>query len=125
MIHANLMNNVKVKKGELLDALENNLEKHQADVSEALAARRGEMTDYFQKALERLETDGEYQPRELIKFPLPKDNSDDYKRAIRMVRMTVDEVIELTEDQFDKLVMDNWHWKQELLNTTSLYGKLK
>lgn len=125
MLHANLMNNVKVKKGELLGALETNLEKHQADVSEALAARREEMAEYFKGAIVRLETNQEYQPRELIKFPMPKDNSDDYKRAICMVRMTVDEVIELTEDQFDKLVMDNWHWKQELLNTTSLYGKLK
>ena len=41
-----------------------------------------------------------------------------------MVEMTQDDVIELNEDQFDKLVMDNWSWKEQLQLTSSMYGKI-
>jgi len=125
MFNENLMSSVKVKRDDLLVTLYQNLGAHSTAVKEALEARRAEMLEYFQFGIERLERDDKYQPKATITFPIPKDNSSDYKRAIRMVEMTVEEVIELTEAQFDKLVMDNWNWKQELINTTSLYGKLK
>lgn len=121
---AMLMNNIKVKREALLKTLQNNLKMHRAAVVEASAARRQEILEYFTDTAAHIERDPNYQPKESITFPKPKDNSSDYERAIRMVEMTTDEVIELTEDQFDKLVMDNWGWKQELLRTSSMYAKL-
>lgn len=119
-----LMNNVKVKQAELLTNLKINLKQHKIDVKEALEARHNEIEEYFIQAQETMSNNPSYQPKENINFPLPQDNSAEYSRAIRMVEMSVETIIELTEDQFDKLVMDNWHWKQDLIRTSAIYGKM-
>ena len=119
----NLMNCVKLTKGELLENVKANLDKHNVDVAEALSLRRETIAKSFEKQLKEMEFDVDFQPKEHLSFPMPKDHSEDYKKAIRMIEMTTDEVIELTESQFDKLVMDNWGWKSDLIATSSFYGK--
>jgi len=119
----NLMNGVKLTKGELLENVKANLDKHNVDVAEALSLRRETIAKSFEKQLKEIEFDVDFQPKEHLSFPMPKDHSEDYKKAIRMIEMTTDEVIELTESQFDKLVMDNWGWKSDLIATSSVYGK--
>ena len=118
-----LMNNVKVKKSELLDILMENSIKHTNDVREALELRREEMNDYFTHQLSALQGESQYDPKENINFPMPVNSIADYKKAVKMVEMTQDEIIELSEDQFDKLVMDNWGWKGQLATTSAFYGK--
>ncbi len=119
----NLMNSVKLTKEELLSNVIANLDKHKIDVSDALKLRRETIAKSFKKQLEEMEWDVDFQPKEHLSFPMPKDHSEDYKKAIRMIEMTTDEVIELSESQFDKLVMDNWGWKSDLIATSSVYGK--
>lgn len=117
------MNSVKLTKEELLSNVTANLDKHKIDVSDALKLRRETIERSFKKQLKVMEFDVGFQPKEHLSFPMPKDHSEDYKKAIRMIEMTTDEVIELTESQFDKLVMDNWGWKSDLIATSSIYGK--
>lgn len=122
--NGSLLNGVKLKKRDLLQSLKQNLENHVDDVGEALDLRRIEMKEYFNSVLSKMDDDENYDPKENISFPKPLDNSADYLKAIRMVEMTQEEIIELDENQFDKLVMDNWGWKQTLINTSAVYGKL-
>lgn len=119
----NLMNSVKLTKEELLSNVIANLDKHKIDVSDALELRRETIAKSFKQQLKEMEFDVDFQPKEHLSFPMPKDHSEDYKKAIRMIEMTTDEVIELSESQFDKLVMDNWGWKSDLIATSSVYGK--
>jgi hypothetical protein len=118
-----LLNDSKVKKDELLETIKANLDKHVADVKEALELRQSAMSDYFVAEVEKL-TNESYQPKESICFPLPTDSSKDYKKAIKMIEMTQDVIIELNEEQFDRLVMDEWEWKHSLVSTSAVYGKL-
>lgn len=118
-----LIDGVKLKKHELLEVLKRNSEKHLDDIAEALTLRRDEMHEYFTNQINKMDRDDEYEPKENINFPKPVDSSDDYSKAIRMVEMTQDDIIELNENQFDKLVMDNWDWKQSLITTSAIYGK--
>lgn len=118
-----LMPDVKVKKEELLATLKANLKAHQAEVKSLLLSRQTEIAEYLTMQLDKISESDTYQPKENIHFPLPKDNSKSYEKAIRMVEMSVDETITLNEMQFDQLVMDNWHWKQDLLATSALYKK--
>lgn len=67
-----------------------------------------------------LEIGDDKQPEDII-FPMPVDHTDDYERAREMYTMSIDDVIELTENEFDQLVLDNWGWKGEFLRTTSAY----
>ena len=51
----------------------------------------------------------------------PRHHLDAYERAIRMAEMSQDEVVELDAGSFDRLVMDNWEWKQQFASTTAAY----
>ena len=55
-------------------------------------------------------------------LPVPHDHSAEYDRAIKMVEMSVDENLELTEPEFAQLVMDDWGWKQQFTASNSRYG---
>lgn len=123
LLKGRLMNGVKIKRDELLGVLRTNLSKHKEDVKEALELRRVEMRAFFDNEIQKLDNNSAYQPKQTHSFPIPEDMSSEYEKVIRMVEMTEDEVIPLSEDQFDKLVMDNWSWKDNLVATSALYGK--
>jgi len=44
-----------------------------------------------------------------------------YKRAIRMLELSVEDIIEVEEDIFNQLVLDEWSWKNQFVNLTLLY----
>lgn len=118
-----LMSNVKIKKQKLLDAVMENLDQHKSYVAEATQDRRNALLEYLTEELLLMTNSPDFQPEHLKNFPAPMDNSAEYEKAICMIEMTEDEVIELDERQFDKLVMDNWGFKLDLMATRSFYGK--
>ena len=40
-----------------------------------------------------------------------------------MAEMSVDDTLELTEDEFAMYVMDQWRWKQSFTDTTDRYTR--
>lgn len=117
------MSNVKIKKQKLLDTVKTNLEQHKSYVAEATQDRRDALLQYLTEELLLMTNSPDFQPDSLKHFPAPMDNSSEYEKAICMIEMTEDEIIELDERQFDKLVMDNWGFKHDLMATRSFYGK--
>lgn len=118
-----LISSVKINKNELLEVIKQNLKKHEEDIKEALSLRRTQIVEELSSVLNEIKESEVHQPKESYHFPIPKDNSDEYKKAIRMIEMTQDLVIELDEGQFERLVLDKWFWKNELRTTSALYGK--
>jgi len=120
------MDEVNVNPGELLEILKKNRQRHVENYAIAMEERTIEVGNKLAKYHEKL-SDPEFQMPELVKFPAPQNNVEDYDRAIMMAEMTKDETINLDRNQFDSLVMDNWHWQKEFMRTSSLYaaGKLK
>lgn len=121
MFSNEIMNEVKVSKAELLTAIKANLAKHQSALSELKASRREKISNYFSKTLNKIANESGFQP-DLPKFPLPEDRTNEYQTAIKMVEMSVSDTIVITASQFDRLVMDNWDWKKELLQTSMFYS---
>jgi len=116
---------VKIKKEDLLQVLQENRANHATWLAEVAIERKREMLDLLDNHVSRLESDDNFQGLEKYSFPMPQNNDDAYEKAIRMVELTQDKVIELHEHQFDCLVMDNWSWKGDFLRTSSIYGKLE
>lgn len=52
----------------------------------------------------------------------PQDQTRDYDRAIRMMEMSQDEVVELEEHDFAQYVLDDWSWKRQFLLSNSNYS---
>lgn len=97
-------------------------------------ANRDNHRDVFEQALEgyrnRLTAELEKRVRDLgrgrtidqyIGLPEPEDHTDDYDRIITMAEMSVNDTVELKEEEFAMYVMDQWRWKQSFTDTTDRY----
>ena len=51
----------------------------------------------------------------------PTSYEDAYKRAIRMLELSIEDVIEVEEDVFNQLVLDEWAWKRSFTASTMAY----
>ena len=49
------------------------------------------------------------------------NHSDDYGRVIMVARMSVEDTLTLSEDEFAMYVMDQSRWKQDFAETTLRY----
>ena len=119
------MRSVKINKEELLKIVRENKEKHIKDFQEAV-------TDYKAAAIKlaaahvELAATGELDKIAKIKaMPgQPVSYEDSYTRAIRMLELSVDDVIELEEDIFNQLVLDEWTWKHQFAVSSALYKSI-
>lgn len=75
------------------------------------------------KELERRLRDvrGGREINQYFSVPEPEDHIDDYDPILAMACMSVDDIIELSEDEFAMYVMDQWSWKSNFTRTTTMY----
>ena len=116
------MRNVKINKVELLDIVRANKEKHIKEFNEAV--------EDYKKAAVKIATEnlalansGDVEKIAKIKAmpSKPVTYEDSYTRAIRMLELSVEDVIEVEEDIFNQLVLDEWQWKNMFTATGALY----
>lgn len=119
------MYDVKVNKAELLGILRSNKETHIKEFNEAV--------EDFKKAVVKIAEDnlvlvktGDLANIAKVRVNPPKPTSyeDSYTRAIRMLELSVDDVIELDASTFSQLVLDEWQWKQSFSASNSTYKSL-
>lgn len=119
------MRSVKINKDELLKIVRENKEKHVAEFKESVE-------DYTKAALKIAEENlvlaqsGDLEKIAKIRSLPQKPSSyeESYTRAIRMLELSVEDVIELEEHIFNQLVLDEWTWKQSFVATGSLYKSI-
>ena len=116
------MNAIKMNRVELLGIVRENMTKHSAEYLEAV--------EDYKKLVLQLATDNLKlaKTQTLVEFAkiktLPsKPNSyeSSYKRAVRMLELSVEDVIEVEEDVFNQLVLDEWSWKNSFTASNTLY----
>jgi hypothetical protein len=118
----NVMNAIKMKRLELLDIVRANKEKHIADFTESVADYKKLVLQINTDNLKAAKT-GDLEKFKKIKAmpPVPVSYEDSYKRAIRMLELSVEDVIEVEEDVFNQLVLDEWNWKRSFLANSTMY----
>lgn len=115
------MKSVKVSKTNLLKSLLENARNHERNVIELRDERGNQIVSWMEVSLDNLAVRG-IAPK-MKHFPEVPDHSSDYQRAIKMVELSEDDVIELSASEFDQYVMDNWSFKHDLFSTSQFYGK--
>lgn len=113
------MKAVNVKRSDLISALKANRERHSTEAKEAKAGYLIAVEKALKKALRDLRK-GEAKTN-LGMMP-PIDKTSDYDRAIQMMEMSVDETVELTEQEFRQYVQDEWSWKDAAIALNSTYA---
>ena len=102
------------------EILKNNREEHRTIFLEAQEGYRKAVIAAFEERLadarkgKRVNT--------YINLVEPVDQTKEYDRAIRMLELTKDTEIELTEQQFANYVMDQWQWSRQFTTSNSLYS---
>ncbi len=116
------MDSVKIKRLELLDIVRENKLKH-------VAAYEDSVNEYKKLVLQiassnyKIAKTGDLESFKKIKaHPVsPVSYEDSYLRAIRMLELSVEDVIELSSDLFNQLVLDEWSWKRNFIASTMSY----
>jgi hypothetical protein len=116
------MRDVKINKAELLNIVRANKEKHVKEFNEAVEDYKKAAVKISIENLKLAETTELDQIARIRNLPSkPVSYEDSYTRAIRMLELSVDEVIEIEEHIFNQLVLDEWQWKQNFAVTSALY----
>lgn len=119
------MRSVKVEKKKLLSIVRENREKHIKEYDESVADYKAAAVKVAAEHVELAKT-GELSKIAKIKAmpSAPVNYEKEYDRAIRMLELSVEKEIEVEEDIFNQLVLDEWAWKHQFVASASLYKTL-
>ena len=116
------MNAIKMNRVELLAIVRENKEKH---IAIFLEAKEDYKVQVLKIATANLKFAKTADPEEFKKIrptpTAPTSYEDSYKRAIRMLELSVEEIIEIPEDVFNQLVLDEWTWKRGFIAGSASY----
>ncbi len=116
------MNAVKINRLTLLTIVRENKEKHIAQFIESVADYKVVVLKQAKENLRLAKLDDLAEFKKMKNAPpAPVSYEDSYKRAIRMLELSVEEVIEVEEDVFNQLVLDEWSWKNAFAGTSAMY----
>ena len=113
------MRTVTVNRDEFIQHVTKNRNSHRSVFEEALEGYRNRLTAELERRIRDLRRGREVD--QYIGLPEPEDHTDDYDRILAMAEMSIDDTLELTEDEFAMYVMDQWRWKQSFSDSTALY----
>lgn len=116
------MNAVKINRLQLLGIVQENKTKHISEFIEAVADYKILVLQIATGNVKMAKSADLEQFKKIKSIPnAPVSYENDYSRAIRMLELSVEEVIEVEEDVFNQLVLDEWHWKQHFTMSNSTY----
>lgn len=119
------MHAVKVNRIELLGIVRGNLEKHTKEFNESVEDYKAAAIKLAEANMELAKSGDLDKIAKIRAVPQrPTSYAQNYNRAIRMLELSVDDVIEVEEDVFNQLVLDEWMWKQAFIASNSLYKSI-
>lgn len=113
------MRTVTVDRAEFLARVRENRDNHRQVFEYALEGYRDRLTVELERRIRDLKRGRHID--QYIGLPEPEDHTDDYERILAMAEMSIDDTLELTEDEFAMYVMDQWRWKQSFTDSTKRY----
>ena len=115
------MQTVKINKAELLTVVKANREQHRKIFDEAITGYRECAIKELDAMLAEAKTGKRI--RRSVSLVEPVDQTREYDKAIRMLEMSVEDVIELEDHEFSNYVLDDWGWKKSFLASNRAYSK--
>jgi hypothetical protein len=109
----------RIKKDELVQKVQFNRNEHRAIYERAMDGYRKAAGDFFNEQLEKARAGKVFVT--FFSEPMPEDHTDDYDVVLEGWRMTEDDEIELSVQEFRQYVKDEWGWKKEFLATSQNY----
>lgn len=103
------MEKIKTSKTELLRIVKENRTKHKEEYLDAIKAYRVKAADLLSKELEKIVNGEKFETYfGLVK---PVSHEKEYDLTIKMLEMSIEDVVEITQYEFNQMVNDQWDWK--------------
>ena len=116
------MNSVKMDRARLEEIVRENLIKHIASYEEAIVDYIALVLKIAQHNMKIAKTGDVAEFKNLKSMPsAPISYKNSYNRAIRMLELSVDDTIEVEEEIFNQMVLDEWHWKHQFTVSNAMY----
>lgn len=117
------MQSVKVSTLDLVNELLKNRDAHVKAHKVAIAGWWKQTAAALRAAAKKIEAGRVIYPAHGISAA-PESHEDDYDRAIKMCQMSVEEQVELTQQEFTQYVLDEWNWSAGFTTQTQMYAKV-
>lgn len=115
------MNEVRVNKDHLLDALKKNRERHVDTFEQVMEDYRLEAVRLLEEHIHRIENGAVAKVH--VTLPAPENYEQEYDNAIAMVEWEESDTITLTAYDFNRYVLDQWEWRGKFDQTVATYSK--
>lgn len=115
------MRTVRLDRDEFVAKVQKNRDEHRAVFEKAVEGYRERWVCELERRLRDIRRGRAID--QYFSLPEPEDHTEDYDRILTMARMSVDEVIDLSDDEFAMYVMDQWSWKSSFTRTTAMYAR--
>ena len=116
------MKKVVVRKSDLITVLTENREKHLVEYKVMKDRYYESLMIEIKNIIPDIESKIKINLNPLKNVPTPKLNVGSYDRAIKMSEMSVEDELEMTEQEFNELVMDEWSWSRDFTLSKMTYG---
>lgn len=113
---------VTVKKAELLAAIRTNREAHRERFLKAQAAYRKTVIETLDRTLAEVKEGRPFVVNHIIQLQMPTEHTREYDTIIRMLEMSVNDELIVSQKQFKQYVLDDWDWKGQFESVSSSYG---
>jgi len=114
------MKEVIVNKQELIGKIKENLANHLSEYKAAHAIWIEDTIADFKAHIKSLKETGKRS--ENVKNGIePSSQEKSYERALKMLEMSVEDQIVLSQEEFSQYVMDEWYWTPTFKSVTSTY----
>jgi hypothetical protein len=121
-LRRNVMRSVKIDKKKLLGIVRENKEKHIVAFNESVEDFKALAIKITAANLELANSGDLAKISKAKSIPqAPTSHEKEYERAIRMLELSVEKEIEVEEDIFNQLVLDEWAWKNQFVASSALY----
>lgn len=114
------MESIKVDKKQLLDVLKKNRREHHEIFLEAQDGYRRAIVMELDAMLQDARNGKKI--RRSVTLVEPVDQTRDYDRVIRMMEMSIETAINLSEHEFQSYVLDDWNWKKQFNASNFAYS---
>lgn len=119
------MRAVRLNREQLLEILRENQKKHLLDYEASVLDFKSAVLKLAQANVKLAKTGALDEIAKMKRVPTaPVSYAESYSRAIRMLELSVDDIIELDDAKFAQLVQDEWQWKHEFQVASALYKSL-
>lgn len=111
----------KFEKAVVLQRLEANRTGHAERVRKARDIYQMRVVGELEKRLDQAARGEAVDPGFLQYFPIPQDYTKEYDRVIDRLQTSLGDEVELTDDEFNRWMRDEWDWTNRFIGSTATY----